>query len=201
MKGSEFVKFAVITANTDDSTDIQFMQVKVDEVARHVASLYPYGLFSNAPLGSLVVALNIKGHEENKVGIPMRASEDRFKDLEPGETVFGNVISRSHIKILNNGDIEVTSLGNIVATATGNIEATADGDIEATAGGDITITASGKVDITATSTVTVNAPQVDLGGSGGFPVAQIGVSQVVIPSGSSAGTFPVTLGSAIVKAT
>lgn len=57
----------------------------------------------------------------------------------------------------------------------------------------------GSLVITANSKVVVNAPQVDLGGEGGKPVARVG-DMVNVGSGSSAGLWPIVEGSSVVSA-
>jgi len=57
----------------------------------------------------------------------------------------------------------------------------------------------GALVITANVKVVVNAPQVELGGEGGKPVARIG-DKVRVGSGSSAGMWPIVEGSAVVSA-
>lgn len=57
----------------------------------------------------------------------------------------------------------------------------------------------GAVSISADGPVTVDAPEVNLGGEGGKPVARVG-DTVEIGSGSSAGAWPIVKGSDVVKA-
>lgn len=63
----------------------------------------------------------------------------------------------------------------------------------------LTINKDGSVQIDAATAVTVNAPQVNLGGLGGKPVARIG-DKVAVGSGSSAGNWPIVEGSSVVSA-
>jgi len=67
-----------------------------------------------------------------------------------------------------------------------------DGGIKITTPGDIVVDAGGKADLTAAS-VDVHAGSVNLG-DGGAPIARLGDDiEVVIPSGSSAGTYQGTI--------
>lgn len=63
----------------------------------------------------------------------------------------------------------------------------------------LTIGEDGALTIDAAVAVTVNAPQIDLGGAGGKPVARIG-DKVNVGSGSSAGLWPIVEGSSVVNA-
>lgn len=52
--------------------------------------------------------------------------------------------------------------------------------------------AKGTLTIESTISVSVNSPAVTLGSAGApFPIARVGVEQIVIPGGSSAGTYPI----------
>jgi len=57
----------------------------------------------------------------------------------------------------------------------------------------------GVLHIDANSKVVVNAPQVELGGEGGKPVARVG-DMVNVSTGSSAGLWPIVEGSSVVSA-
>ncbi|WEK04561.1 MAG: baseplate assembly protein [Candidatus Devosia phytovorans] len=63
----------------------------------------------------------------------------------------------------------------------------------------ITIGNDGAVTIDAAQAVTVNAPLVDLGGTGGKPVARVG-DMVRVTGGSSSGLWPIVEGSSVVNA-
>jgi|TARA_A100001391_G_scaffold44812_4_gene26303 phage baseplate assembly protein gpV len=66
--------------------------------------------------------------------------------------------------------------------------------------GPLTITAvDGGLTVDASAPVTVNAPNVNLGGSGGKPVARVG-DIVEVGAGSSAGQWPIVSGSPVVTA-
>ncbi|MCK5602307.1 phage baseplate assembly protein [Candidatus Pacearchaeota archaeon] len=56
--------------------------------------------------------------------------------------------------------------------------------------------ANGDIELEANGAVNINAPNIHLG-EGGEPIARVGdqiTGEVIIPSGSSAGTYPVTTG-------
>lgn len=74
-----------------------------------------------------------------------------------------------------------------------------DENVLAFGGVKLTLHKDGTVTIDAASAVTVNAPQVNLGGEGGKPVARIG-DKVAVGSGSSAGQWPIVEGSSAVSA-
>lgn len=63
----------------------------------------------------------------------------------------------------------------------------------------ISVLASGAVLLEAKGAVTITAPQVNLGGEGGSPVARVG-DLVEVGSGSSAGRWPIVTGSGVVSA-
>ncbi|KAB2859320.1 MAG: hypothetical protein F9K43_23985, partial [Bauldia sp.] len=63
----------------------------------------------------------------------------------------------------------------------------------------VTVNKNGSIVIDAEGPVTVNAPQVNLGGPDGRPVARIG-DRVAVTAGSSTGLWPIVEGSSVVNA-
>lgn len=169
------IKYGAVSQDTDDTTPVQKVQVRTQSVERECLALYPYGYFANAPKGALAVLLNLNGQEDNKVGIPFIPQEDfdgaegRFKDLQPGEVLVGNLLTRAFVKFDLDGNVEVEAPGDVYVTALGNVTISA---------GDVTIQAENAI---------VDADSVSLGGSGGPAVARVGdsVANGVITSGSS----------------
>lgn len=184
----EDIKYAVISQDSEDGQAFLIMQVQHDQAAddenaTQAMALFPYGFEANAPAGSLVTLFNIKGQEENKVGVPSFPQE-RFGDFEPWESGSGNFLSKCRIKFLNNGDVQITATQDLIVDAER----------------DVTINAGGKVTINATSvkvncdSAVVNSDSIDLAGTGGAGIARIG-DKVAIGSGSSSGSWPIVEGS------
>jgi len=169
------IKYGAVSQQTDDTTPAQKVQVRTQSVERECLALYPYGFFANAPKGALAVLLNLNGQEDNKVGMPFipqeefEGEEGRFKDLQPGEVLVGNLLTRAFVKFDRDG--------HIIVEANGDVEVTATGDVSVSAG-DVIIQAENAI---------VDADSVLLGGTGGPAVARVGdsVSNGIITSGSS----------------
>ena len=70
--------------------------------------VYPYGLTANAPEGSLCVSWQVSGQESDRVAIA-DDPQNRPKDLEPGEVVVSNHLTKSEIRFKANGDIDITA--------------------------------------------------------------------------------------------
>lgn len=181
-KLKSIVKRAYVSRANDDSgddpaTQITFFGNKTDDAER----ISPYGLYTNLPEDTQVLLFCISSHGEDK-SVMGYARKDRFKNLEEGEVVVGNIISGTFIKFNNDGSIDVEADGNVNITTPGEI------NID---GGDINIV-NGTVNITGDATVNadnvhLNATQVNLG-SGGNDIARVGDS-VLVNTGTGIGTI------------
>ncbi len=155
------IKRALVSLSIIDNgkTQSSGAQIKYMDNVANMETIYPYGLFSNAPVGSLVICLNNQGQEANRTGFAY-SPPNRFIGLLEGEVIVGNSVTQASIKFSNDGSITVQSNSNLIVNCKSAI-------------------------ITAEDT-TVNG-NVNLGGSGGQGVARIGDTVVdgVIQSGST----------------
>lgn len=135
----------------------------------------PYGFDHNPPNNSLCTVWQMSAEDENKAGIAT-LPQQRAKNLKTGEVAVSNYLTLSSITWKENGDINIISNGDLNINVSGKVTINASGDVDIIAGGDI-----------------------NLGGAGGKKVAREG-DTITIPSGSSAGTYPIVGGSSKVKA-
>ena len=87
--------------------------------------VYPYGLTGNAPEGSLCVSWEVTGQENDRASIA-DFPQIRPKNLEPGEVVVSNYLTKSEVRFKANGDINITSEGNLNLIVDGNFTAAAE---------------------------------------------------------------------------
>ncbi len=85
-------------STTDDSQAIQSLNCELLEGGRTIPRLQNYGLATNPPSDSLVLAV-CSGQRKDLIGICVQA-KDRPKGLQPGETVLHN----DKIELRLNGD-------------------------------------------------------------------------------------------------
>jgi len=117
----------------------------------------PYGFYSKAPSGALVLLLNLNGNESNKVGIEF--DNKTLIDVESGEVVIYHPVKQSFVKFKADGSIEIEAKSNLNITATtthtGDVDIVGDLDITGnlTVGGSIVATGS----VTGASLVTAGA--------------------------------------------
>lgn len=136
------VKRSLTTLPVNDTTEFQTGQVTYLGNTAQIELVYPYGLCSSPPLGSLVLMFNIQGQEENRAGMA-NLTRQRFKNLKEGEVAIGNYLTGSVVKFLENGDIEVTGTSDLNLTIVGAVSITAPtvsitSDVTIT--GDLTVT-------------------------------------------------------------
>lgn len=148
------IRRAVITLTNSDSGQIANAQITWLGKTGVTEIVYPYGMAANAPVGSAVLMFSILGQEENRTGIA-NDQKTRFKDLKPSETAFGNPVTKSVIKFLENGDIELTGTAGQNINITGDSNVIIGGDANITIAGSTTIDSTGNIDITAPIT-TIN---------------------------------------------
>lgn len=101
------IKYGIKTNNNPDTGNVPTMQVAYLGKTKDAWVLYPYGMHANAPINSVVLLHNVKGNEENQVGIASKP-EIRPKGLKIGEVVFGNFVVSSIIKFKEDGDIDIS---------------------------------------------------------------------------------------------
>lgn len=108
------IKRGFISTSVDDSMPYPICQVTYMSKAANAERVSPYGLYSNPPVETMALVFNVQGQEENLACLPY-AQVTRFKNLNSGEVLIGNVSSGSYIKFKENGDIELFATGNIIA--------------------------------------------------------------------------------------
>lgn len=161
------IKRAYLTLPDADNEQFTRAQCEYFGKTTFTETIYPYGLYANAPPGSLLLLFQVNGQEENLVGIPYNPL-NRFDSLKPGEVVVGNPATGSYVKFDLEGNIEVISKKDIKA----NIE----GKCDITCAQDATIKAPninlvGNVHVTGTITTSGIA---NFGGTGAAAIARVG---------------------------
>lgn len=155
------VKRAFVSQSLTDDKSSGIVQVSYFGKTGVSEVISPYGLSVRLPTGIQVLLFAVQSQENNRACIGY-SQKDRFKDLEEGEVVIGNPLTRSFIKFDIDGNIEIESTGKI--------------DIKSAK--DVTIDVTGTVDLKATGDVTVDSPKVNLG-IGGPPIARLGDTVMV----------------------
>jgi len=112
-KVMNLIKFSGVTLVLKDDRKFSRAQVTYLGQTSDVTTMYPYGIYANAPIGSLALMFNIQGDEANKIAI-LEHYESRFKGLLSGEVIHGNPISGSHVKYAANGDVILTVKGEYI---------------------------------------------------------------------------------------
>ena len=143
------------------------------QILNNVQILYPYGYYSKAKLNetSEIILLSSLGSKTNIFGIPYNVPLEPT-DLIDGELQIKNPsVENSKIVFRQSGDIEITTNQDISQVME-------------------------NFNITANSNITINANQIDLADATSFVLNENANMEVVIPSGSSAGTYSVNINSA-----
>lgn len=161
---ANFCKRAVVSLTNKDSGQFAATQVKWmrDKVAI-TEVVHPYGLSSNAPVGSLALMFNVMDQEENRAAI-VYDPKNRFRNLKPGEVALGNFVTKSVVKFLENGDIEITGTSDQNINITGNSNVTVGGNTSLNVTGDANITVDGSTTIDSTGNIDITAPIVNIDG-------------------------------------
>lgn len=168
------IKRAVISKLEVDSETSPIAQASYLGKTGTTEIVLPYGISARAPVGTQLLLFAVQGQENNRAAIPY-GQENRHKNLEEGEVVIENEITKSFIKFDKDGNITVDSKAKIVINCVGDADITVGGKVVVNSTGDIDVTTNGKVDLKATGNVDVDAPQVNLG-SGGAAIARVGDS-------------------------
>lgn len=140
-----------------------------EEVIDDVLLLYSYGeaSFMESDDSSLVLLFCPLGNKSNVFGIPYNFLSQPI--LEATEKAVGNFKKGNKITFKKNGDIIIDGANDLLAKTLVNAV------------------------INATNKITLNAPSIDLGSATDFVLNKTASMQVVIPSGSSAGTYQVQI--------
>lgn len=184
---SNIVKRALVSLSKTDDADIPVVQVSYLGKTGDSEVLSPYGISVRLPKDIQVLLFAVQSQENNRLCIGY-SQTDRFKNLEEGEVVIGNPLTKSFVKFDKDGnidieskakivinsasDVEITNSGKLTVNSTGNVIVATNGDVALT-GTDIDIVANGDVSLKATGVVDVVSPQVNLGTSGAA-IARVG---------------------------
>ena len=138
------------------------------EILPDVLLLHPNGEASNPEVNesSNVLLFFALGSKTASFGIPYNPPQQ--PTLEPGEKAVGNFSVGNKITFKANGDIEVIATNDLIETVVNKT-------------------------VTATTNITLSAPVVNLGDAVGLVLNDAAAMEVVIASGSSAGTYPVSI--------
>ena len=156
------LKYARITNPSKDEKDFETAQVTAYEETFNVHVVNPYGLYSTAPMDSMVMCLNMSCQEENRAGIAYNPRK-RFKNYAPGEVGVGNPTADTFVKFNKDGDVEVQVKRDLVIKVTRDGLVTIEGNAEINVKGDASLNVDGDVDVTA-SNADVTASQINLNG-------------------------------------
>jgi hypothetical protein len=104
--------------------------------------------------------------------------------LEDEEVAIGNFNNTNKIIFKDNGDIEISATSATLKEMVNKLE------VEATTS---TTEIAPSITKTAATNITMTAPTIALGAASGLLLNALASMQVVIPGGSSAGTYPVTI--------
>jgi hypothetical protein len=107
------VKRGYITdSTTNDSSAYSVIQVSFHGKISNAENYYPYGYTAMPPEQTTVLLFGVSAQSDNLIGLPYMQSE-RWKGLEIGEVIFGNPITQSYIKFLQNNDVKLFTKGNV----------------------------------------------------------------------------------------
>lgn len=140
-----------------------------NEVIDNVLMIHPYGEsnFMQSDGSSLVILFLIMGSKDNVVGIPYNVLLEPI--LEETEKSVGNYKVGNKVVFTKDGNIEITGTNDFLAQTLVNAT------------------------ISATTKISIDAPNIGLGDETGLVLNDTASMQVTIPSGSSAGTYNVTV--------
>lgn len=94
------------TDNGENKNPIQQMQIQTYDAVKQCGKLGHYGFYGNAPVGSLVVAIQANGQEECLYG----AEDDvnnRPRGLKEGEVMMYNTVTKNYIYLDAEGNCNV----------------------------------------------------------------------------------------------
>ncbi|MGD9276257.1 MAG: hypothetical protein PVJ67_03740 [Candidatus Pacearchaeota archaeon] len=92
----------------------QFPKVQVEYPNKHGDAfvINPYGLYTRLPVGVQAIIFAVNGNDNNRAIIGC-SRDERFKNLEEGEVLIGNVIKNTYVKFKNDGSVEIYTSGNV----------------------------------------------------------------------------------------
>ncbi len=185
--------WAVVTGPANNESQMPTQQVTFKGKLATPLMVFPYGHYANVSSSetvgeqSLAMLFAMEGNEEDRAAIAY-TPQLRPDDLEPNETAIYHPFTKTFIKFRNNGDIDIDSK---VEETTGNININCV-NANLTASENVNVECV-DANVTASTSVNVDSPITNLG-VGGPEIARLGDSvEVVVGSGSSAGTWSGTI--------
>ena len=173
------VRRAYVTLTNDDSQAFSTAQINSMNKTALMETVYPYGLYAQAPLGAYALLFTVQSNEENLVGLCYTPDNPksgilRFKNLKPGEVILGNVLTQTFIKLDAEGNVVIDNANNITINAAQEI------NVNATT---VNVTAD-NVNVDGNFTVTdANLTKLGQGGSS-QPIARLGDQVTTVISGT-----------------
>lgn len=156
---------------SDNNSQFYVIQVSYMGKTADCTVLSPYGHFARLPEDQLLILNSIAAEEENRYSIGTGNPADR-PAIEKGEVVHYHPPTGSTFLFKNDGSIEIDAKGELNITVVGDCNITPTGDANITPGG-----------------------IVNLGSGGANIIRDSDDLSILIPAGSSAGTYPVTFNS------
>lgn len=154
-----------------------------------------FGFYIGPNIGDQVLVAHLEDDFESGIVIGGLNDDTHQPPAVPSGEIWAVHSTQSLMKFLTNGDVALTSNNDLMVTAGNDLTITAQSDINITAQDDVTITVSndanvnidGDASITVSGQTRLNCDDINLGGTGGQPVARVGdtVSGGVITSGSA----------------
>ncbi|MEK0324573.1 MAG: hypothetical protein QQN63_02620 [Nitrosopumilus sp.] len=133
-----WVKQAAIVIVGKDNTKYPTLGVSYKGKSSDCIPFTPYGVYTNAPLGSGGLVFTPSGIESNLWGI-FQDFETRIKNLKEGEVVMGSPVFKSFVEFKEDGSVNLVVDGN-------NLLLASDGTLTLTNGsGDTVMNSDGSV--------------------------------------------------------
>lgn len=160
-----------LSKSSEDDGNFQISQIKYNNRTVNSYMIHPYGFGSNPPPQSYCITFSIQDDEANRATIAC-APQLRPKNLESGESYWGNLVSGTYTIATSNGDLVSIIKNDKKVSIDNDLNITVSGDVKITVGGDASIEVSGNTDIKSES-VFIDSQKIDLG-DGGEPIARLG---------------------------
>lgn len=143
------IQSAAVSSPGKDDESFPICQITTYGIASRAVPIYPYGMHAVAPKGSYFLSFAVNGQQENKVGIPYNPAL-RQKELEEGEAIFGNQVTKSSTFYDEDGNIVINCEKDQKVTIKGDAIVSIEGNSTVTIGGTSDITVTGQTTLTTT---------------------------------------------------
>lgn len=128
MSQAQNIKRAVLSREIKDDSVFLVGQGTYNSKVGDVDIVFPYGLYANPPVGSMLLMFNVMGQEENRAALAYYQKE-RYEN-EPGEVTIGSPMFGSFIKFNKDEGIDIDCKGDLNLISNLNIKITSvDGNI------------------------------------------------------------------------